>query len=74
MLGEAKQLLTTPEGTPVENLTLQPVMDLVEEFYSRLKNIAVEVCVCEREREGDRNLLYLFYYAVHVHVASKLYS
>ena len=51
MLGEAKQLLTTPEGTPVaiENLTLTPVMDIVEEFHSRLRNIAVEVERRERE-------------------------
>ena len=64
MLGEAKQLLTTPEGTPVENLTLQPVMDLVEEFYARLKNIAVEV----KERGREVLLSYI------VCIASKLYS
>ena len=45
MLGEAKQILHTPEGTLKENLTLTPVLDLAEELYSRLKNISIEVLV-----------------------------
>ena len=45
MLGEAKQVLHTPEGTLKENLTLTPVLDLAEELYSRLKNISIEVLV-----------------------------
>lgn len=43
MLGEANELLLTPEMTLKENLTLQPVLDLTEEFYARLTNLAIEV-------------------------------
>lgn len=46
MLGESREFLRTPEGLPKDNLTLTPVMDMVEEFQSRLKNLAVEVCTC----------------------------
>ena len=45
MLGEANELLKTPEGAPKEDLAFRPVLDIAEEFYTRLTNLAIEVCV-----------------------------
>ena len=56
MLGEANQLLYTEEGQPKDGLTFHPVLDAVEEYHTRLINMAKEVRGGREGEEGGREM------------------